>query len=202
MEHKTQKPHLILQGQGEEEWDSTFQLLSWWRKERIAAAKVMVVGAGALGNEVLKNLALLGVGHILIVDMDHIEYSNLSRSILYRPEDSKYKRMKADVAADGGIPLAGLHVLAGGSLLQEKLALAIEDKDVNGLVQQVRIAVAGGARGLADALASLIHQVEPFFAHTVSVPGGGGTSSSLLHMGQGCIAPAQETKTCSFCPQR
>ena len=45
-----------------------FRLISWWRQEKLAAAKVLVVGAGALGNEVLKNLALLGVGQVYIID--------------------------------------------------------------------------------------------------------------------------------------
>jgi adenylyltransferase/sulfurtransferase len=58
----------------------------------------MVVGAGALGNEVLKNLAVLGVGFIFIVDIDCIEMSNLSRSVLYRAEDAG--RLKAEVAAE------------------------------------------------------------------------------------------------------
>ncbi len=39
-------------------WDDVFRLMSWWDSDRIAGACVMVVGAGALGNEVLKNLAL------------------------------------------------------------------------------------------------------------------------------------------------
>lgn len=80
-------------------WDSTFQLMNWWKPEVVQAAKVMVVGAGALGNEVLKNLALMNVGHILIVDFDTIEYSNLCRSVLFRENDVKQKRLKADVAA-------------------------------------------------------------------------------------------------------
>jgi len=46
-----------------------------------------VVGAGALGNEILKNLALVGAGHIVIADFDQVEKSNLSRSILFRPHD-------------------------------------------------------------------------------------------------------------------
>ena len=59
----------------------------------------MVVGAGALGNEVLKNLALFGVGNIYIVDFDTIEYSNLTRSILFRESDADKGLYKAEVAA-------------------------------------------------------------------------------------------------------
>lgn len=82
------------------EWGSTFQMISWWKAETVAEARVMVVGAGALGNEVLKNLALLGVGNILIVDFDTIEYHNLSRSILYRESDAIGSRRKCDVASE------------------------------------------------------------------------------------------------------
>jgi molybdopterin/thiamine biosynthesis adenylyltransferase/DNA-binding transcriptional regulator YhcF (GntR family) len=75
----------------------TFQLISWWEREKVQNARVMVVGAGALGNEVIKNLVLMGVGYIYIVDFDTIELANLSRSILYRESDSG--RRKAEVAA-------------------------------------------------------------------------------------------------------
>jgi molybdopterin/thiamine biosynthesis adenylyltransferase len=64
-----------------------FRLISWWRQEKLSGAKVLVVGAGALGNEVLKNLALLGVGHVYIIDYDTIESTNLARSVLYRAAD-------------------------------------------------------------------------------------------------------------------
>ena len=77
-------------------WDEVYRLLSWWDAERIAAARVLVVGAGALGNEVIKNLALLGVGQLFIVDFDTIEYGNLSRSVLFRPTD--VGKNKAEVA--------------------------------------------------------------------------------------------------------
>ena len=40
---------------------SRLQLIAWWDQQKIRGAKVLVVGAGALGNEVLKNLALLGI---------------------------------------------------------------------------------------------------------------------------------------------
>jgi molybdopterin/thiamine biosynthesis adenylyltransferase len=81
-----------------QEWDEVYQRISWWDSDRMANAKVMVVGSGALGNEVLKNLALLNIGHLLIVDFDSIEYNNLSRSVLFREKDCG--RKKADVAAE------------------------------------------------------------------------------------------------------
>ena len=81
-----------------EEWDQRFQLMPWWDKEKVQQAKVMVVGAGALGNEVLKNLALLNFGHLFIVDFDQIAFSNLSRSILYREDDCG--RNKCEAAAE------------------------------------------------------------------------------------------------------
>jgi molybdopterin/thiamine biosynthesis adenylyltransferase len=74
-----------------------FNLISWWDQERLARAKVVVIGAGALGNEIVKNLALLGAGNVFIADRDTIENSNLSRSVLYRAEDCG--RRKAEVAA-------------------------------------------------------------------------------------------------------
>ncbi|MBI4871201.1 MAG: ThiF family adenylyltransferase [Candidatus Riflebacteria bacterium] len=73
------------------------RLISWWEQERLSAARVLVVGAGALGNEVLKNLALLGVGRIFVVDLDTVENSNLSRSVLFRETDEG--KAKAVVAA-------------------------------------------------------------------------------------------------------
>jgi adenylyltransferase/sulfurtransferase len=74
-----------------------FGLIQWWDQKKLSRAKVLVVGAGALGNEIVKNLALLGVGNLLIVDMDRIENSNLSRSVLYRAADNG--RPKAEIAA-------------------------------------------------------------------------------------------------------
>lgn len=76
---------------------SSLELIPWWDTHTLRKAKALVIGAGALGNEVLKNLALLGLGHILIVDFDIIESSNLSRAVLFRESD--VGRAKAEVAA-------------------------------------------------------------------------------------------------------
>jgi adenylyltransferase/sulfurtransferase len=74
-----------------------FRLVEWWDQRRVAEARVLVVGAGALGNELVKNLALLGFRRVVIVDLDEIEPSNLSRAVLFRPEDTAAP--KAAVAA-------------------------------------------------------------------------------------------------------
>ena len=76
----------------------TFGYISWWQQDVVRNATVLVIGAGALGNEVLKNLALMGIGNLLIADFDTIEDANLSRSILFRQSDRG--RRKVDAAAE------------------------------------------------------------------------------------------------------
>jgi molybdopterin-synthase adenylyltransferase len=106
------------------------RLIPWWRQERLAAARVLVVGAGALGNEVLKNLALLGVGTTHVIDLDCVEPSNLSRSVLFRAEDGG--RPKAEVAARRAReinPEVTIHALRGDVITDVGLGL-FADVDV------------------------------------------------------------------------
>lgn len=82
------------------EWgEGVFTLLSWFKKDKVKNARVLVAGAGALGNEVVKDLALFGVGHIYVVDFDKIEISNLTRSVLFREEDAYNHSYKAEIVA-------------------------------------------------------------------------------------------------------
>ena len=69
-------------------------------QDQVSAAKVMVVGCGALGNEVLKNLVLMGVTHIVAVDFDVVEMGNLSRSVLFSKADAEQHRLKVEVVAE------------------------------------------------------------------------------------------------------
>lgn len=95
------------------------EAIEWWDQARLARARVLVIGAGALGNEVIKNLALLGVGHLVVADMDHVELSNLSRSVLFRETDEGLSKAECAARAArqifGGMAVIPIH----GNVLAE-----------------------------------------------------------------------------------
>lgn len=69
-----------------------------WDQVRVAGAAAVVFGVGALGNEAAKNLALAGVGRLILCDPDTVSVSNLSRTVLFTPGD--IDRPKAVAAAE------------------------------------------------------------------------------------------------------
>nr|XP_008505284.1 PREDICTED: ubiquitin-like modifier-activating enzyme 1 [Equus przewalskii] len=71
-------------------------------QEKLGKQKYFLVGAGAIGCELLKNFAMIGLGcreggEIVVTDMDTIEKSNLNRQFLFRPWD--VTKLKSDTAA-------------------------------------------------------------------------------------------------------
>ncbi|XP_056665926.1 ubiquitin-like modifier-activating enzyme 1, partial [Monodelphis domestica] len=71
-------------------------------QEKLGKQRFFLVGAGALGCELLKNFAMMGLGcgeggDITVTDMDIIEKSNLNRQFLFRPWD--VTKLKSDTAA-------------------------------------------------------------------------------------------------------
>eukprot|EP00762_Andalucia_godoyi_P003411 ANDGO_06581.mRNA.1 Ubiquitin-activating enzyme E1 1 len=86
-------------------------------QEKLAKLKYFIVGAGALGCEFLKNFAMMGIGSVIVTDMDTIEMSNLSRQFLFRRQHvGKSKSVVAAEAARHMNP--AMHVTA----LQDKVA--------------------------------------------------------------------------------
>ncbi|MFX1286204.1 MAG: ThiF family adenylyltransferase [Promethearchaeota archaeon] len=70
--------------------------LSLWDQHIIEDSAILIAGVGGTGSEVAKNLALLGVGRLILVDVDTIEFSNLNRQMLFKEEDVGKK--KAEIA--------------------------------------------------------------------------------------------------------
>uniref|UniRef100_A0A673BGQ5 E1 ubiquitin-activating enzyme n=1 Tax=Sphaeramia orbicularis TaxID=375764 RepID=A0A673BGQ5_9TELE len=70
-------------------------------QDQLAKQRYFLVGAGAIGCELLKNFAMIGLGagdgEVIVTDMDTIEKSNLNRQFLFRPSD--VTKMKSDTAA-------------------------------------------------------------------------------------------------------
>ncbi|XP_028679921.2 ubiquitin-like modifier-activating enzyme 1 isoform X2 [Erpetoichthys calabaricus] len=72
-------------------------------QEKLSSQKLFMVGAGAIGCELLKNFAMMGLateegGNVTVTDMDSIENSNLNRQFLFRPRD--VGKMKSITAAE------------------------------------------------------------------------------------------------------
>jgi molybdopterin/thiamine biosynthesis adenylyltransferase len=71
--------------------------LDGWDQRILKNSRVLIVGVGGLGCEIAKNLAMLGVGHLDLVDLDVIEHSNLNRQVLF--VDAPIAQPKAIAAA-------------------------------------------------------------------------------------------------------
>lgn len=96
-------------------------------QERIAAARVLIVGAGGLGSPAGFYLAAAGVGHITLVDDDEVELSNLQRQILH---DSS--RVGVNKALSGQQSLLALNP----TITIEPVTSRLDDADLSRLVPQ------------------------------------------------------------------
>jgi bacteriocin biosynthesis cyclodehydratase domain-containing protein len=67
-------------------------------QERLASARIAVLGVGGLGGWVALNLACCGIGEMLLLDFDRVELSNLNRQVLFSETD--IGRLKAEAAAE------------------------------------------------------------------------------------------------------
>jgi sulfur-carrier protein adenylyltransferase/sulfurtransferase len=93
-------------------------------QEKLRGGSVLIVGAGGLGSPAALYLAAAGVGHIGLVDFDHVDESNLQRQVLY--DTRSLGQPKLDVASDRLTALnPGVRVSTHGSRLTSANALDI-----------------------------------------------------------------------------
>lgn len=98
--------------------DSSF--LGQGVKEAMQEAKVLLVGAGGIGCELLKDLILMEIGEIHVLDLDTIDLSNLNRQFLFRQKDIKQSKSLTAVKAVGHFNLNSRLVAHHGNIMDAK----------------------------------------------------------------------------------
>ena len=91
----------VLPGAADQDRFDRSRRVGWLDLESVFRSRVLMLGAGALGNEVAKCLALSGFGRVTVVDMDHVVGSNLNRCLFFSDEDARSRSSKAEVVARG-----------------------------------------------------------------------------------------------------
>ncbi len=99
MNNRKQKPEIKIIGQDSIDTDKydRQKRIKGWDQDKISNAKIMVIGAGATGNELVKNLVLTGIGKIYLIDYDFIETSNLNRCVFFNEKTAEKKEYKVDI---------------------------------------------------------------------------------------------------------
>jgi molybdopterin/thiamine biosynthesis adenylyltransferase len=92
-------PDILNLGESEEDRFDRSRRVKGLDLPSIQKASFLVVGAGALGNEAVKNLVLAGARHITLVDMDKVVRSNLNRCVLFREGDQAAGMLKTQAVS-------------------------------------------------------------------------------------------------------
>jgi len=108
-------------------YDGQAAVFGWPLQEKLFALNYLLVGAGAIGCEMLKNFAMMGVaagpaGRVVVTDPDTIEKSNLNRQFLFRPWN--VGQAKSQTAADA---IKAMNPECNVTAQLERLAPATED---------------------------------------------------------------------------
>ncbi|MFA6049436.1 MAG: ThiF family adenylyltransferase [Candidatus Micrarchaeia archaeon] len=145
-----------------------------WDQKAVSSANVLVVGAGALGNEVVKNLVQIGVGKISVVDYDTIVPANLNRCVFFSKKNAERKEYKAGV-------------------LSERAALLSESTEITPVFKKIEALPAGFYRqfdfafGCLDNLGARLHLNANCYGAVPLIDGG---TSGFMGKVQAVFAPS------------
>ncbi len=120
--------------EGADSWDEAYERNAQIRTEeenrRVAAAKVVIIGAGGIGSEMARQVALLGVRHLTIVDGDRIEQLNLNRLLWASAEDAgRYKVDRLAEELERHDPQRRVHAVRS-HFPSSKAVRAVEEADL------------------------------------------------------------------------
>ncbi|WVQ81104.1 hypothetical protein IAT38_003226 [Cryptococcus sp. DSM 104549] len=156
--------------------------------QKVKDTKILVVGAGGIGCELLKNLVLVGFANIEIIDLDTIDLSNLNRQFLFRkPDISKPKALVAAATARHFNPSSGIEIHArhgnvkdsvndlewikGFGLVMSALDNMDARRHVNRLCQAGNVPlIESGTAGYRGQVTPFIHNETECFDCTEKVP--------------------------------
>ncbi|CAE6451163.1 unnamed protein product [Rhizoctonia solani] len=143
---------------------------------KLSSAKTLVVGAGGIGCELLKNLVLSGFAEITLLDLDTIDLSNLNRQFLFRKKDVKQsKALVAAATAQPFNPSVKMHPIHGnikepqfdvGWFKQFDIVMnALDNLDARRHVN--KMCIAAGIPLIESGTAGYLGQVQPLMHHTL-----------------------------------
>ncbi|CAE6460918.1 unnamed protein product, partial [Rhizoctonia solani] len=146
---------------------------------KLSSAKTLVVGAGGIGCELLKNLVLSGFSEITLLDLDTIDLSNLNRQFLFRKKDVKQsKALVAAATAQPFNPSVKIHPIHGnikepqfdvGWFKQFDIVMnALDNLDARRHVN--KMCIAAGIPLIESGTAGYLGQVQPLMHHTLQTP--------------------------------
>jgi ubiquitin-like 1-activating enzyme E1 B len=101
--------------------DSYIQRMFGADAKNFADSKVLLVGAGGIGCELLKDLIMMNIGEIHVLDLDTIDLSNLNRQFLFRHKDIKQSKSKTAIKAVEFFTYKSKLYSYHGSILDKKM---------------------------------------------------------------------------------
>ena len=173
----------------------------WWNQPLLEAARIMVIGCGAVGNEVVKNLVMMGIKNLTIIDFDSVEPHNLSRSVLFNrasldasDSDKKVDVMKAGIHLIQ--PDVKVNTICGGILdditkrtgRNQKWELTLDEKDLKKLSQSHDLCIISTDGVAPKAFASVaLYELLPIVQGAMNSTGNFGIVRTSLPFVTSCI---------------